>query len=397
MQYRTFGRIDLSPSALGFGAMRLPVLKDKKGTPDMGAIDEPAATAMLQYALDHGVNYVDTAYVYHEGASEPWLGRALREIADRRYGRERDAPARLRERVKVATKLPVWKVEGPADFDRLLEEQLDRLGLPNIDFYLLHSLDAHHWEAVVRHDMLASAERALSDGRISHLGFSFHDEYALFERIVDATDLWSFCQIQYNYMDEGSQAGRRGLEYASGKGLGVIVMEPVRGGMLARPPEQVAALWAGARRRRAPADWALQWVWDQPEVSFLLSGMSTMEQVKENVASAEGSRVGLLEADELELIGRVRDVYRALAPVPCTDCKYCLPCPNGVAIPDIFEIYNDGVMYKEGRLTRMYYDWLDEGARADACTRCGECEPKCPQKIAVADELERARAFVESA
>jgi hypothetical protein len=381
VQYRDFGKLGFKPSALGFGAMRLPVHKDAEGRPDFKRIDYPAATAMLRRAIDGGVNYVDTAYVYHEEQGEPWLAEALRDG--------------YREKVKLATKMPVWKVEQPGDFDRLLAEQLRRLQADSIDFYLLHSLDDAHWRAVVEQGQLAAAGRALADGRIGHLGFSFHGEYSLFEEILAATDLWEFCQIQLNYMDGEYQAGIRGLELAAGRGLGVIVMEPLRGGMLARNlPPRVEAVWAEAPRPRSPAEWGLQWVWSLPEVSFLLSGMSTMQHVEEDLEYAERSRPGLLTAEELALVARVRGLYRELSPVPCTGCRYCVPCPQGVAIPEILELYNAAHMYGEPARQRMFYTWLDEDTRADACTACGECESVCPQGIAVAGWMEKAQAYL---
>lgn len=381
MQYRDFGRLDFRPSALGFGAMRLPVLRGDDGKPDFSRIDYPAATAMLHRAVDEGVNYVDTAYVYHERTCESWLGEALK--------------GGYREKVKLATKMPVWLVERPGDFDRILAEQLEQLGQDAVDFYLLHSLDEAHWRAVLEQGQLAAAEKALADGRIAHLGFSFHGHYELFEEILAATDLWEFCQIQYNYMDEDYQAGRKGLELAAGKGLGVIVMEPVRGGALAGTlPPRVQAVWDEAPSKRSPADWALQWVWSHPEVSFLLSGMSTMEQVEENLRSADASRPGLLTAEELALVARVRDLYRELSPIPCTACRYCMPCPQGVAIPEILALYNDAQMYGDPARQRVFYTWLDEGERADSCTACGECEAKCPQGIAVSAWMEKAQAFL---
>ena len=331
-RYRTFGKLDFKPSALGFGAMRLPVLVGADGKPDFKQIDYPAATAMLHRAIDGGVNYVDTAWMYHENTSETWLGEALK--------------GGYREKVKLATKMPVWEVKKPGDFDRILDIQRERLQEDRIDFYLLHSLDAAHWKCVVEQGQLASAEKALADGRIAHFGFSFHGTHEVFEEILAATDLWEFCQIQFNYMDEDYQAGRRGLELAAAGGLGVIVMEPVRGGMLARNlPPRGEALWAGAPVKRTPAEWALQWVWSNPEVSFLLSGMSEMRHVEENLAYAERSRPGLLSAGELALVARVRDLYRELSPIPCTACRYCMPCPQGVSIPDILELYNDAHMF----------------------------------------------------
>lgn len=381
MQYRTFGKLAFKPSALGFGAMRLPVLKGADGRPDFKQIDYPAATAMLRRAIDGGVNYVDTAWMYHEDTCEAWLGEALK--------------GGYRDKVKLATKMPVWDVKKPGDFDRILDIQRERLQQDCIDFYLLHSLDAAHWKGVIEQGQLASAEKALADGRIAHFGFSFHGTFELFEDILAATDLWEFCQIQFNYMDEEYQAGHRGLELAAAKGLGVIVMEPVRGGMLTRNlPPQVEAVWAEAPVRRSPAEWALQWVWDNPEVSFLLSGMSEMRHVEENLVYAERSRPGLLSAAELALVARVRDLYRELSPVPCTACRYCMPCPQGVNIPDILELYNDGHMFGDPGRQRFFYTWLEEDERADRCTACGECEAKCPQGIAVSGWMEKAQAFL---
>ena len=386
MQYRSFGRIDFKPSALGFGAMRLPLAGDEPKD-----IDREEARRMLRRAVDLGVNYVDTAWPYHGGESEGWLGWALGDG--------------YRERVKVATKLPTWKVEKPDDFDRFLDEQLERLGT-GIDFYLLHALDGESWdEKVLAHGIMASAERALGDGRIGHFGFSFHDDHEAFARIVGGSDLWEYCQIQYNYMDEEYQAGTRGLELAAERGLGVIVMEPLRGGQLARPTEGVAALWVAARRDlescvpaavclpESPVEWALRWVWDHPEVSLLLSGMSTMGQVEENArfASRSNARLG---AAELGVIARVREEYRRAIPIPCTSCKYCLPCPSKVAIPDILELYNDAVAYADVDGARLQYTWIDEESRAHACTQCGECEDRCPQGIAITGWLEKAQSFL---
>ena len=381
MQYRTFGKLEFKPSALGFGSMRLPVLVGADGKPDFKQIDYPAATAMLHRAIDGGVNYVDTAWMYHEETSETWLGEALK--------------GGYREKVKLATKMPVWEVKKPGDFDRILDIQRERLQQDCIDFYLLHSLDAAHWKCVVEQGQLTSAEKALADGRIAHFGFSFHGTHEMFEEILAATDLWEFCQIQFNYMDEDYQAGRRGLELAAAGGLGVIVMEPVRGGMLARNlPPRVEALWAGAPVKRTPAEWALQWVWSNPEVSFLLSGMSEMRHVEENLAYAERSRPGLLSAGELALVARVRDLYSELSPIPCTACRYCMPCPQGVNIPDILELYNDAHMFGDPARQRVFYTWLDEDERADKCTACGECEDKCPQGIAVSSWMEKTQAFL---
>jgi len=376
MQYRTFGRLDWKPSALGFGAMRLPTID---GEP--GRIDESEATRMVRFAIDQGVNYVDTAYPYHQGTSEPFLGQALLDG--------------YRERIRLATKLPSWKIEGEGDFDRYLDEQLERLRTEHIDFYLLHGLNAGSWTKIRDFGVLRWAEGALADGRMGHLGFSFHDKYEVFKEIVDASDSWTFCQIQYNLMDVEYQAGTRGLEYAASRGLAVVVMEPLRGGLLARNvPPAVEKMWDSAPRKRSPADWALQWVWNHPEVSVVLSGMSTMEQVKQNVASAGQSGPGTLGDEELELVARVRDKYRELGRIPCTDCQYCLPCPNGVNIPRVFEIYNDAKIYGDEESARISYAWLEEEQRANLCLECHECLEKCPQQIEIPDWLSKAHELL---
>jgi hypothetical protein len=371
MKYRTFGTLGWKSSALGFGAMRLPFVVD-----DRGAINEVEATRMIRYAIDHGVNYVDTAYPYHKGESEPFIGRVLQDG--------------YRERVKLATKLPIWKVEAPEDFDKYLNEQLERLQTSHIDFYLLHALNKKHWKTVKDHNILDQAEKAIDEGRIHYLGFSFHDEYTLFKEIVDAHD-WTFCQIQYNYMDELYQAGTKGLQYAAEKGLAVVVMEPIRGGRLAGiPPQVITDLWNTSPHERSPAEWALQWVWDHPEVSLVLSGMSTMGQVKENVISADRSGPHTLTEEELALIGKVRDTYREICPIPCTQCEYCMPCPQNVNIPEILETYNEGIMYNDVDGARRFYQFIKEEQRADNCIQCGECEEKCPQSIEIRKWLAKA-------
>ena len=380
MKYRPFGRLPWQASALGFGAMRLPTLPDSSG-----AIDEPEATRIIRYAIDHGVNYIDTAYGYHNGQSEIVVGRALQDG--------------YRARVRLATKLPHWHVTTPADFDRLLGEQLRKLQVDKIDFYLIHALNAESWHKVRDLGVIPWAERQIAAGRIGHLGFSFHDRFEAFQEIIDAYDGWTFCQIQYNYMDVEEQAGRRGLEYAANKGLAVVIMEPLRGGLLAnQPPEPVAELWRTAPATRTPADWALQWLWNQPEVSVVLSGMSTLQQVIENLASADRSGPGTLTDAEEALIVRVRERFRSLAPIPCTACKYCQPCPNGVNIPRVFEIYNEAMMYNSPERAREAYQrWMKEEERADQCLACGECEAVCPQGIAIIDWLKQAHTFLAAA
>jgi predicted aldo/keto reductase-like oxidoreductase len=375
MQYRRLGKLDWEVSVLGFGAMRLP-LADKKTE----KVDEAESIRMIRYAIDHGVNYIDTAYPYHDGKSEGIVGNALK------HG--------YREKVKVATKLPAWMVEDAGDFDRFLNEQLERLQMDKVDFYLLHGVNSKTWPRVRDLGVIRWAEGAMADGRFDHLSFSFHDHFEVFKEIVDAYDNWTSVQVQYNYMDVDYQAGRRGVEYAAGKGLGVVVMEPVRGGQLAKPRGPVAEVWEGAARKRSPAAWALSWVWNQPEISVALSGMSTMEQVVENVALADSAGPGILDPEELALIDRAREAYEALVPIPCTGCRYCMPCSSGVAISDIFQMYNDAMIYEDPGRARWLYGRLEEQQRADQCTKCGECADACPQGIDVPEWLEKVDAFL---
>jgi len=374
MQYRTFGRLDWAPSALGFGAMRLPTIDD-----DPAKIDEPLATRMIRTAIDGGVNYVDTAWPYHREHSEPLVGRALQDG--------------YRERVKLATKMPVWLTGAREDFDRYLNEQLVRLRTDRVDFYLLHGLNKTVWPKIRDLGVLDWADGAIADGRIGHLGFSFHDELPVFKEIVDAGD-WTFCQIMYNYMDIEFQAGRQGLHYAASKGLAVVIMEPLRGGQLTQPaPEPVAKIWSEAKTKRSQADWALQWLWNQPEVSLCLSGMTAMKHIEENLTSADRSKVGSLGSEDLALIDRAREAYRGLSPIPCTSCQYCQPCPSGVSIPRIFSIYNDRSMYGgEAQAQTRYNRFMKAEERADSCVECGKCEEACPQQIEIIDWLKKVHA-----
>lgn len=379
MQYRKFGRLNWEVSALGFGCMRLPTAD---GNPISGDIDEGEAKRMIRYAIDQGVNYVDTAYPYHSGQSEIVLGRALQDG--------------YRQKVRLATKSPVWFIKQAADFDKYLNEQLSRLQTEQIDFYLLHGLDRQRWQQIVlKFDLLKRAEAAIQDGRIGHIGFSFHDRHESFREIVDGYNRWTFCQIQYNYMDIESQAGTEGMRYAYSKGLAVIVMEPLLGGKLANPPQPVREVFEGFKTKRSPADWALQWIWNHPEVALLLSGMSSMRQVKENIDSANRSGVNSLGAEELRLIEEVRRKYKERTAIPCTGCSYCLPCPNGVNIPRNFSLYNDGFMHEDLPTARaMYVRFLLENERAGACVQCRVCEEKCPQKIPISEWMPKADAVL---
>jgi hypothetical protein len=376
MKYRKFGKLDFNVSALGLGCMRLPT---KDNMPMSGEIDEQESLRIIRTAIDKGINYIDTAYPYHNGNSELILGKALRDG--------------YRNKVKIATKSPVWFISSPDDFDKYLNEQLKKLETDHIDFYLLHGLSLQRWKDVVlKFGMLEKAEKAIADGRIGHLGFSFHDKQDAFKPIVDGYDRWEFCQIQYNYMDTHNQAGTEGLRYAASKGLAVIIMEPLLGGRLANPPQDIKKLFSEHPIKRTPAQWALQWVWNQPEATFLLSGMSSMPQLEENLETADKlSAVPLTPAD-LELIAKARKAFLKRASIPCTKCGYCLPCPHGVNIPGVIELYNNGIIYNDMASSKFAYGrFFQETERASACIACKECEKKCPQGL----EISKLMPFID--
>jgi predicted aldo/keto reductase-like oxidoreductase len=377
MLYRKL-KDDISVSILGFGAMRLPLIGGTQSPVDSfdpaRSIDEEETQKMVEYAIEHGVNYFDTAYGYHSGKSEVVLGRALKPH---------------RNEIIMATKLPVFLATGREDFDRFLDEQLERLSTAYLDLYLLHGLNEQTWAKVRGLGILEFLDRIQKDGRARRVGFSFHDCISLFKEIVDSYD-WAMCQIQYNYLDEQYQAGKEGLSYAASKGLGVVIMEPLRGGKLAHVPAEVQSLWDSSPEKRTPAEWALRWVWNHPEVSTVLSGMSTLDQVRENIRAAEKGKANSLSTPETSLINQAREVYRRMLKVACTGCGYCMPCPAGVNIPSNLALYNDMVVFNDPTSVMIYNGFLSPEQRASACAECGECEEKCPQDIQIREELKKA-------
>lgn len=377
MQYRKFGKCDFEVSALGYGCMRFPILDG-----DESKINEEEAIKLVRYAIDNGVNYIDTAYPYHRKMSEPVVGKILKDG--------------YREKVKLATKLPSWLIETYEDFDKYLNEQLERLQTDHIDCYLLHSLGKKSWTKIRDLGVIKFIEKALGDGRIKYIGFSFHDDLELFKEIVDFYD-WDFCQIQYNFMDENYQAGTIGLEYAAAKGMAVIVMEPLRGGKLAKnPPEEIKDLWNTADVKRSPVDWALRWVWNHPGVTTVLSGMGKMDEVVENIKIAQDSYRNSLTEKETVLIDLVKEKYKSFSKVGCTACGYCMPCPAGVSIPDNFELYNDAFMYNSIPGSKMSYNkFMSEKARASACIECGACETQCPQSLPIRQYLKEVHNLLK--
>jgi uncharacterized protein len=369
MRYRRFGKLDREVSVLAFGCMRLPT---RTGGMLSGDVEEEEAIKMIRHAIDSGVNLVDSAYLYHLGKSEVVLGKALQ--------------GGYREKVMLSTKSPTWGLERADDFDRYLDEQLSRLQTDRIDFYLLHGLGASRWQKMLDLGIMREAEDALSDGRIGHIGFSFHDDTEAFKKIVDGYDSWAMCLIQHNYMDTENQAGTEGLRYAASRGLAVAIMEPLRGGNLANPPEPVMRAFKDFGEKRTPADWALQWLWDQPEVTTVLSGMSSMTQVEENLRSADEAKVGSITPEAREMLAGVRAAFEERAPIPCTRCGYCMPCSSDVDIPTNLEFYNEGVMYDDWSAPRFkYVRGLTPEKRAVSCQNCGECEEACPQDIPIGE------------
>jgi predicted aldo/keto reductase-like oxidoreductase len=365
MKYRSFGKLDWKVSALGFGIMRMPIIGN-----DAGNINEPESIKMIRYAIDHGVNYFDSAYGYHRGNSEVLLGKALKDG--------------YREKIKLATKMPMWLVEKKEDLEDFFNTQLERLQTEHIDFYLLHNVDKSNWFKVDEFDILGWAEEKLREGKMKYLGFSFHDELTLFKEVVDAHD-WTFCQIQLNYMDTHYQAGLEGLRYASGKGLAVVVMEPIKGGKLAvTPPGEVQTIWDKADVKRTPAERALQWVWNHPEVSVVLSGMSMMRHGEETLTYADRSGPGTLNEEELALYDEAKDAYNRLGFIGCTACQYCMPCPQAVNIPGILDQYNEYHMKGGGEEAKAeYWNNVTPENHASHCTACGICEEKCPQNLPI--------------
>lgn len=377
MLYRKLGKTGENVSILGYGCMRLPVLDEKPEN-----VDEKKATELLRYAIDHGVNYIDSAYSYHGGMSEVFLGKALKDG--------------YREKVHLATKLSCKRVKTREDMDRFLDEQLEKLQTDCIDFYLLHAVKKSYWEKLKALGITEFLDSALAAGKIRYTGFSFHDEFDVFKEIIDDYP-WDLCQIQFNYLDEDFQAGVEGLKYAAEKGLAVVIMEPLRGGNLASNiPKDARKVWDKAEIKRTPAEWAFRYLWNYPEISVVLSGMSEMEHLKENLRIAEEGHPNSLSAKEKNLISEVGDIYKSRIRVNCTGCKYCMPCPNGVNIPRNLSYLNDVFMLDDVENARFQYGvLLFPEEKAGNCVECGECEEVCPQNIKIKEILKEVKGYME--
>lgn len=373
MEKRKLQKLGIETSLLGFGCMRFPV------TPE-GKIDEAKAEEMLQKGIAQGVNYIDTAYPYHNGESEPFVGKVLKKY-------DRDS-------FFLATKLPVWMVHSIEDVDRIFEEQLKRLQTDHIDFYLMHAMGRERFDEMVKIGCVKRLEELKAEGRIKYLGFSFHDSYEAFEEILNYRD-WDFCQIQLNYMDTEEQAGIKGYELAASKEIPVIVMEPVKGGSLASFSEDIMEKFHSVNENASAASFALRYVGSLPGVKVVLSGMSTMEQVEDNLNTFRDFKP--LSKKEQEVIEEVVELLHSRVQNGCTGCRYCMPCPAKVDIPGNFRAWNTYHMYQNYNMVK--YSWeneIGEEHQAKNCIKCGKCEQACPQKLSIRQDLERVQKDLDN-
>ena len=383
MQYRTMPGSEEKLSVLGYGCMRLPT----KGRL-VSSIDVEAAKKQILYAIDNGVNYLDTAYPYHKGESESFLGRHILKDG-------------YREKVNIATKLPVFMINRKERFDEILSKQLSKLGVEYIDYYLLHALNGSTWEKMKKLGITEWMDGIKKQGKVREMGFSYHGAYEDFPGVVDDYG-WDFTQIQYNILDENLQAGIKGIEYAHAKGLGVIVMEPLRGGSLAgKLPKQIQHIYADSGINLSPAQWALRWVYNNPAVTLALSGMNDMGHIKENIETASQALAGAMAEEEKRTIGKVKEKYLEMMAVGCTGCGYCLPCPAGIDIPGAFKDLNNYHMFS--RTSAKFFHIAFNGIMtkdgkphlAGNCIECGQCETKCPQQIEIRAQLKRVKKELE--
>ena len=373
MEYRELRGGKEKVSLLGFGCMRLPRLY-----PDKPEIDTELGQRMVDYAYSHGVNYFDTAYPYHEGLSEPFIGAALSKYP--------------RESYNLVTKLPTWLINGEADIEHYFNEQLQKCGVDYFDFYLVHSLNAERFETVQKLHIFENLCELKAKGKIRHIGFSFHDKPDVLERILAAHD-WEFAQIQLNYLDWELQDARRQYELIEQKGIQCTIMEPVRGGMLATLTPEAVDCFQQANPNVSTASWAIRYAASLPNVLTVLSGMTNFDHVTDNVATMEAFRP--LSQQEREVIDHALAAYRKAVTIPCTGCRYCMDCPAGVSIPEVFAAYNRYATSKSRSMFEELYHALDAGQRADNCVACGTCLPKWPQHIDIPKHMKEIAALAE--
>lgn len=372
MEKRRLEKLGIETSLLGFGCMRFPTTVE-------GKIDEPEAERMLDRAIAEGVNYIDTAYPYHNGESELVVGRVLKKYD--------------RSSFYLATKLPCWEVHCTEDIQRLFEEQCKKLQTQYIDFYLMHALNKDRFEEMVSYGCIQELERLQCEGRIKYIGFSFHDSYESFEYILNYRD-WDFCQIQLNYMDTEEQAGMRGYKLAEEKKVPLVIMEPVKGGTLAAFAEDITGIFKDLDPEASIASYALRWVGSLPNVKVILSGMSTMEQVEDNLRTFKDFRS--LSEKEKETIERIVALINSRVQNGCTGCRYCMPCPAGVNIPGCFGVWNRYHMYQNYNAVAWHWEKdLGDAHQAKNCIRCGKCEKLCPQKLSIREDLKKVQADLE--
>lgn len=362
MEYRKIQKLGVTPSLLGYGCMRFPTID--------GEIDEVKSQALLDYAYENGITYFDTAYPYHDGKSEPFVGKAMKKYD--------------RESYYLATKLPVYKVEKTEDVRKIFEEQLEKLQTNYVDFYLLHAIGRERWKQILDMDIIGECEKLQREGKIRFFGFSFHDEYPVFEEMLTYRD-WDFCQLQLNYIDQDIQQGMKGYDLATKHNVPVIIMEPIKGNQLAALPEEMTKEFRALDPDASTASWAFRWIGQLPNVAVVLSGMTEMEHLKDNLHTF--SPLVPLSEEEEKAIDRVHDIYRKRQKNECTTCGYCMPCPNGVNIPGNFKIWNRGAVYEDLDRAKNEYEKMDPAKRADQCVACGNCEPQCPQRITIIDDL----------
>jgi uncharacterized protein len=379
MKYTRFPGSGIKASRFGMGCMRLPMMTDSKGK---SVIDEKESVSMIRYAADNGVNYFDTAYAYV--GSEEVLGKAL--------------AGGLREKVIIATKCPTWNIKGSGDFDRFLLEELSRLRTEYIDFYLLHALGKANWEKVEKFGLLEKLDEAKKKGIIKYAAFSFHDDLKTFKKIVDSYP-FDMCQIQLNFLQEDYQAGVEGMKYAASKNMGVVIMEPLMGGLLGNAvPDEFVKQWDASGIKRTPAEWGFRWVADFKEATVILSGVNTMEQLEEDIAIFSDVLPGSLTDKEVETYKKLKGLYQEKLKVACTGCAYCMPCPSGVDIPTVFRFYNNTFLGgEEERWKKTYRSFLGKkDADASQCSECGQCQEACPQDIDIIERLKEAHEYMMS-